>query len=77
MSEGVPGESPADAERRRNRRRRKPRGERVENSGSVAIQQPITAEIPTVAGAEAPFFSRLKQKLKAIVQRLPMPGRRR
>ncbi len=77
MSEGVPGESPADAERRRNRRRRKPRGERVESSGSVAIQQPITAEIPTVTGPEAPFFSRLKQKLKAIVQRLPMPGRRR
>jgi ATP-dependent RNA helicase RhlB len=73
---GAPSESPADAERRRNRRRRKPRGERVEASGSVTIQQPITAEIPAVA-AEAPFFARLKQKLKQIVQRLPMPGRRR
>lgn len=76
MSEGVPGESPAEAERRRNRRRRKPRGERVEASGSVPIQQPITAEIPAVA-TDAPFFTRLKQKLKQIVQRLPMPGRRR
>ena len=73
----VPNESPADAERRRrNRHRRKPRGERVEASGSVPIQQPITAEIPVVT-AEAPFFARLKQKLKQIVQRLPMPGRRR
>ena len=73
----APNESPADAERRRrNRHRRKPRGERVEASGSVPIQQPITAEIPVVT-AEAPFFARLKQKLKQIVQRLPMPGRRR
>ncbi len=69
-------ESPADAERRRNRRRRKPRGERVEASGTAAIQQPITAEIPLVSD-QAPFFSRLKQKIKQIVQRLPMPGRRR
>ena len=76
MSEGVPGESPAEAERRRNRRRRKPRGERVEASGAVVIQQPITAEIPTVP-AGTPFFARLKHKLKQIVQRLPMPGRRR
>ncbi|MBK7145363.1 MAG: ATP-dependent RNA helicase RhlB [Xanthomonadales bacterium] len=76
MTEGVPGESPAEAERRRNRRRRKPRGERVEASGAVVIQQPITAEIPTVP-AGAPFFARLKHKIKQIVQRLPMPGRRR
>ncbi len=76
MSEGVPGESPAEAERRRNRRRRKPRGERVEADGVVAAQQPITAEIPTVP-AGTPFFARIKHKLKQIVQRLPMPGRRR
>ena len=73
---GAPVESPEEAERRRRRRRRKPRGERVEASGSVSIEQPITAEIPAVT--EAPkFFARLKQKLKQIVQRLPMPGRRR
>jgi ATP-dependent RNA helicase RhlB len=73
---GAPAETPEEAERRRRRRRRKPRGERVEASGSVSIEQPITAEIPAVT--EAPkFFARLKQKLKQIVQRLPMPGRRR
>ena len=48
----------------------------ISHSGSVPIQQPITAEIPVVT-AEAPFFARLKQKLKQIVQHLPMPGRRR
>ncbi|MBL0042793.1 MAG: ATP-dependent RNA helicase RhlB [Xanthomonadales bacterium] len=74
--DAAPNESPAEAERRRNRRRRKPRGERVEASGSVAIQQPITAEIPVVSD-QTPFFARLKQKIKQIVQRLPMPGRRR
>ncbi|HWT15656.1 MAG TPA: DEAD/DEAH box helicase, partial [Patescibacteria group bacterium] len=76
MSEGVPGETPAEAERRRNRRRRKPRSERVEGGKVIAAQQPITAEIPSVPG-ETPFFARLKQKIKQIVQRLPMPGRRR
>ena len=59
------------------RRRRRPKSERFPDQNPlIAASQPITAEIPVVDAAPK-FFSRLKQKLKAIVQRLPMPGRRR
>ncbi len=75
----APNPAVAVADGDRSRRRRRPKSERFPDQNAViAPAQPITAEIPSVEAKSDPkFLSRLKQKLKAIVQRLPIPGRRR